>query len=169
MLPVTIATRKKKAAHASLRTEWAVYNTSGRKRGLFILKVVDHVWLLELSKAPLTHFSDVLTKTMMDKLQEICLGKHNIDILVLQDKMRKMHNKWETIPQSIESLEDAQKQAKRAKTLIGNATLAMNATRPCSPKRDTPSETICGSTSTRSTGRGKSGRPLTSRPTARPS
>ena len=70
-----------------------------RESGHFILKVVDRVWLSELSKGLPTYFSDVLSKTMLDKLQEICLGNHEIDILVLEDKMRKMHNEWETIPQ----------------------------------------------------------------------
>ena len=50
LLPITIATRKKEAAHASLRTDWAVYNTAKRESGRFILKVVNHVWLSELSK-----------------------------------------------------------------------------------------------------------------------
>ena len=49
-LPVTITTRKKEADHASLRTNWAVYNTAERKSGRFILRVFDHVWLLELLK-----------------------------------------------------------------------------------------------------------------------
>ena len=108
-----------------LRTDWAVYNTAERKRSLFILKVVDHVWLPELSKGLQTYFSGVLAKTMLDKLQEICLGNHKINILVLQDKMRKMHNEWDTIPQYIKALEDAEKQAKRAKMPIEDATLVI--------------------------------------------
>ena len=108
MLPVTITTRKKEAAHTSIRNDWAVYNMAEHESGLFILKVVAHVWLSELSKGLSTYFSDMLAKTMLDKLQEICLGNHKIDILVLQDKMRKMHNKWETIPQFIEALKDTQ-------------------------------------------------------------
>ena len=66
---------------------------------------------------------------MMDKIQEMCLGNHEIDILVLQDKMHKMHNKWETIPQYTEALEDAQEQAKCAKMPINNATLVIYVTR----------------------------------------
>ena len=42
-LPVTIAKRKKEAAHASLRTDWAVYSMAERESVLFILKIVDHV------------------------------------------------------------------------------------------------------------------------------
>ena len=128
-LPVMITKRKNEADRASLRTDWAVYNTTKRESGRFVLRVVDHVWLSELSKGLPTYFSDVLAKTMLDNLQEICLGNHKINILVFQDKMRKMHNDWETNPQYIEALEDVQKQAKRAKMPIDNATLIMYATR----------------------------------------
>ena len=129
LLPVTIATRKKEAAHASLRTDWVVYNTAERKSGLFILKVVDHVWLSELSKVLLTYFSNVLAKTMLDNLHEICLVNHEIGILVLQDKIRKMHNEWDTIPQYIEALEDVQQKSNHAKIPIDDNTLVMYATR----------------------------------------
>ena len=108
-----------------LRTNWAVYNTAERESGLFILKVVEHVWLSEISKGLPMYFSKFLAKTMLDNIQEICLGDHYIDILVLEDKMRKMHNEWDIIPQYIEALEDAQQQAKRAKILIDDATLVM--------------------------------------------
>ena len=52
-----------------LRTNWALYNTAERESGLFILKVVDHVWLSELSKGLPAYFSNVLVKTMLYKLQ----------------------------------------------------------------------------------------------------
>ena len=48
-----------------LRTDWAVYNTAEREIGLFILKVVNHVCLLELLKGPLTYFYDMLANTML--------------------------------------------------------------------------------------------------------
>ena len=66
---------------------------------------------------------------MLDKLQEICLGHHEINILALQEKMRKMHNECDTILQYIEALEGAQQQAKRANMPIDDATLVMYATR----------------------------------------
>ena len=75
------------------------------------------------------YFSDVLSKTMHDNLQDICLSNHEIEILVLQDKMRKMHNKWDTILKYIEALEDAQQQAKSANMPINDATLVMYASR----------------------------------------
>ena len=128
-LPVTIATQQKEEEHASLRTDWAVYNTAERKSGLFILKVLGNVWLSGLPKGLLTYFSDVPTKTMLDKLQEICLGHHKINILSLQENMRKMHNKCDAILSYIEALEDAQQKSKRTKMPINDATLVMYATR----------------------------------------
>ena len=46
---------------------------------------------------------------MLNKLQEICLGNREIDILDLMDKIRQMHTVCETIPQYVEAMEDAQK------------------------------------------------------------
>ena len=66
---------------------------------------------------------------MLDKPQEVCLGNHEIDILDLQDKTYKIHNECNTIPQYIEALEDAQKQAERAEMPIEDATLVMLATK----------------------------------------
>ena len=106
-----------------------VYNTAERESGLFILKVVDNVWLSGLLKGLPAYFSNMLTKTMLYKLQEIFLGHHEISILALQDKIREMHNECDTIPQYIEALEDAQQQAKCVKMPIDNATLVMYATR----------------------------------------
>ena len=57
LLLVTIATQKKEAAHASLRTDWAVYNAAESKSGLLILKVINNVWLSRLSKGLPTYFS----------------------------------------------------------------------------------------------------------------
>ena len=85
---VAIKTRKAEAEHAAKRSDWALYNTAERESGLFILKVVDRVWLSSLSQGLPTYFSDVFAKTMLDKLQETCLGNHETDILDLMDKMR---------------------------------------------------------------------------------
>ena len=126
---VTIATRKLEAEHSAKRTDWALYNCAQRNSGHFILKVVDRVWLAALSKGLPTYFADVLAKEMLDKLQEICLGNHEVDILDLQDKMRKMHTEVETVPEYVEALQDAQLQAKRAKMPIEDTTLVMIATK----------------------------------------
>ena len=57
----------------------------------------------------------------------MCLGNHEVDILVLVYKMRQMHHIFETIPQYIDALDKAQKQAYRAEIPIANDTLIMMA------------------------------------------
>ena len=82
---VTIKTRKAEAEHAAKPRDKALYNMAERESGLFILKVVDRVWLSSLSHGLPTYFSDVLAKTMLNKFQEICVGNHEIEILDLMD------------------------------------------------------------------------------------
>ena len=66
---------------------------------------------------------------MLDHLQELCLGNHEVDILVLMDKMRQMHHVFDTIPQYIDALEKAQKQAERSEMPIVDSTLVVMATK----------------------------------------
>ena len=66
---------------------------------------------------------------MLDYLQELCLGNHEVDILFLMDKMRQMHHVFETSPQYIEALEKAHKQSERAEIPIADSTLVMIATK----------------------------------------
>ena len=78
---------------------------------------------------------------MLDHLQELCLGNHGVDILVLMDKMCKMQHVFETIPQYIDALEKVQKQVERVEMPISDATLVMMATKSmletkCYPKAD---------------------------------
>ena len=44
---------------------------------------------------------------MLDHLQELFLGNHEVNILFLIDNMRKMHHVFDTIPQYIDALEKA--------------------------------------------------------------
>ena len=76
-----------------------------------------------------TYYSEVFATTILDHLQELCLGNHEVDILVLMDKMRHMHHVFETIPQYIDALEKAQKEAERSEIPIADATLVMMATK----------------------------------------
>ena len=80
------------ATHNALLADRGLYDTAERETGLFILWAVDNVWLSNISKRIPTYYSEVFAKTMLDHLQELCLGNHKVDILVLVDKMRQMHN-----------------------------------------------------------------------------
>ena len=70
--------------------------------------------MYSLLKGLPTYSLDVLDKTMLDKLQEICVGSNEIDILDLMDKMRKMHTVCGTVPQYVKALQDVQEQAERS-------------------------------------------------------
>ena len=76
-----------------------------------------------------TYYSELFAKTMLDHLQELCLGKYEVDIIVLMDKMRQMHHVFDTILHYIDALEKVQNQAERAEMPIADATLVMMATK----------------------------------------
>ena len=76
------------ATHNALLSDWGIYNTAKSKTGLFILWEVDDVWIFKLSKGMPTYYSKVFSKMMLYHLQELCLGNHEVDTLILMDKMR---------------------------------------------------------------------------------
>ena len=65
----------------------------------------------------------------MYQLQVVCTGRHTINLLALQDKMRTMHVTTNKIPQYIVTLEKAQLQAERAYMPIPDNYLMMVATK----------------------------------------
>ena len=69
------------------------------------------------------------TKELLDQLQVVCTGNHTINLLLLQEKMRRMHVSTDTIPQYIAALEKAQLQAARVKMPIPDNYLMMMATK----------------------------------------
>ena len=117
------------ATHNAILADWGLYDTSERKTRLFILWAVDDVWLSKLFKGMPTYYSEVFAKTMLDHLQELCLGNHEVDILVLMCKMHQMYHVFNTIPQYIDEMEKAQKQEERTEMPIVNTILFMMATK----------------------------------------
>ena len=117
------------ATHNALLADWGLYDTSECKTSIFILWAVNDIRLSKLSKGMPTYYSELFAKTMLDHLQELCLGNHEVDILILMDKVCKMQHVFETIPQYIDALEKAQKQAEIAEMPIAEATLVMMATK----------------------------------------
>ena len=55
-----------------------------------------------------------MTNELMDQLQVVCRGHHEIDLMELQDEIQKMHITTDSIPQYIAVLEKAHLQAERA-------------------------------------------------------
>ena len=117
------------ATHNALLADWGLYDISECKTSIFILWAVNDIRLSKLLKGMPTYYSELFAKTMLDHLQELCLGNHEINILVLTEKMRQMYQVFETTPQYVNPLEKAQKQAERAEMPIADATLVVMATK----------------------------------------
>ena len=125
---VGVPRAKAEALHEAKISDFAIFDAAERETRNFLLDTFDDAWYSELKK-PITFYAEVRAKSVLNALQSVCLGGHEIDILDLQDRMRTMHTTHETIAQYILALEDAQKQAERAEQPITNAYLAMIATK----------------------------------------
>jgi len=55
-------------------------------------------------KDPETFYTDVAPSDLIDHLQAQCTGRHDIDILALQDEMHNYHIEYEGIPEYINAL-----------------------------------------------------------------
>ena len=73
--------------------------------------MVEDTWVREM-KDPKTFYTDIAPRDFLDHLQAQCTGRHAIEILALQDKMRNYHLEYEGIPKYINALEDAQRRSK---------------------------------------------------------
>ena len=94
------------------RSDAATYEVTERCLRKFVISKVEDTWIRELKHAK--HFYTKKTaKQILDHLQVSCLGTHAIDALSLQIAMRDYHLKAEGIPEYINMLEDAQRQALR--------------------------------------------------------
>jgi len=125
---VTVTIRKAEAVWKAKIQDWDLYDTAEEESSRFITDSVEDVWLTELKKK-ITVYAEVKAITMIDHLRKTCLGTHEIDILALQDQMREMHLKLDTVPEYIENMEKAQEQSDRAENKISNAMMVNIATK----------------------------------------
>ena len=70
-------------------------------------------------------YTDVASKAIIAHLQGGCTGRHALDLLVLHNEMQCYNLEVEGIPQYINILEDAQKQAGRAGRKVADETLLL--------------------------------------------
>lgn len=87
-----------------------------------MIDAVDETWIAELKK-PRSVYLKVYAKTMIAHLQKVALGTHKIDVLDLQDEMRKLHPKTDSVPEYTKQMERLQEQSERANNKISDATL----------------------------------------------
>ena len=126
--PVTNEVRKAEAKWRAKIHDWELYDVAEEESRRFIMDSVDEVWIAEL-KRTVTVYAEVTAFEMLEHLRVICVGTHEIDILDLQDQMRELHLKVDTIPEYIEAMEKAQEQARRAENEISEAMVVNMATR----------------------------------------
>ena len=98
--PVKI--RKAEAVHKAKIQDWDLYDTAEEEFCRFIIDSVGDVWIAELKKKT-TKYAEVKTIDMIRYLRKTALGTHKVDILELQDQMRELHLKVDSIPEYIEA------------------------------------------------------------------
>ena len=111
-------------AHKSKRANRGTYEMARQETAQFILAVVKDMWVRELRDTK-TFYTDVAPKSLLVHLQVGCTGCHALDLLALHNEMQQYHLKVGWIPNYINMIEDAQKQAGQAGRTIANKTLLL--------------------------------------------
>ena len=81
-------------------------------------------WVREV-RYPDTIYTEVDPQDLFAHLQAGCIGRHALDLLALHNEMQRYHIEVEGIPEYINMLEDAQRQAGRAGRTITYDTLLL--------------------------------------------
>ena len=116
----TVEIRKTEAAWKAKIDDWDLFDTAKRETYRFIIGSVEYVWLAELKKK-ITIYAERTALELIEHLYKTCLDTHEIDVLDLQDQMREMHLKVDSIPEYIERMEKFQEQSERADNKIPDA------------------------------------------------
>ena len=119
---------RQEVAHKARRAERATFETARREMKQFLLAVVADTWVREL-RDPDTIYTEVAPKYLFTHLQAGCTGRHALDLLALHNEMQRYHIEVEGIPEYINMLEDAQRQAGRAGCTITDDTLLLFASK----------------------------------------
>ena len=116
---VAVVRARTEAAHKAKRANRATSKTARRETAQFILAVIDNTWVREIRDTK-TLYTDVSLKALLYHLQAGCTGCHALGLLALNNEMKRYHLEVEGIPEYINMLEDAQKQAGRAGQTIAD-------------------------------------------------
>ena len=112
------------AAHEATRADCATYKTARQKTAKFVLTVVADTWVRELSNSD-SLYTKVAPKDIFAHLQAGCTDWHALELLALHKKMQRYHLEVKGIPEYINMLEDAQRQAGRAGRTIADKTFLL--------------------------------------------
>ena len=94
------------AIHKARVKDWEIFDCAQRKVCAFIIATVEDTWIRE-HHDPITMYSYVSPRTLLDHLWGSCTGLHSLDVLALRESMRTMHKDAEGIPEYVNALEDA--------------------------------------------------------------
>ena len=81
-------------------------------------------WVREL-RDPNTIYTEIDPCDLFSHLQAGCTGRHALELLALHNDMQRYHLEVEGIPEYINMLEDAQRQAGRAGRTMSDETLLL--------------------------------------------
>ena len=113
-----------KADHKAKRADRATYETARRETTQFVFAVVADTWVREFRDSE-SLYTEVAPKDIFARLQVGFTGRHALDLLALHNKMQRYHLEVEGIPEYINMLKDAQRQAVRAGRTIADETLLL--------------------------------------------
>ena len=115
---------RSEAAHKSNRADRATYKTARRESTQFVLAVAANTCVQEIRDSD-SLYTEVSSKDLLAHLQVGCTGRHTLNLLALHNEMQRYHLEVEVIPEYINMLEDAQRQAGRAGRTIADKTLLL--------------------------------------------
>ena len=98
---VTVEIWKAEAVWKAKIDDWDLFDTTKREACRFIIDSVEDVWPAELKKK-ITIYAERTALELIEHLYKTCLDTHEIDVLDLQDQIRKMHLTVDSIPESME-------------------------------------------------------------------
>ena len=115
---------RSKAAHKAKRADRTTYETARQETTKFMLDVVADTWVHQLGDYD-SLYIEVSPKDIFSNLQAGCTSRHALNLLTLYNGMQRYHIKVKGIPEYINILKDAQRQAGRAGRRIADETLLL--------------------------------------------
>ena len=100
------------AAHKTKHAERATFKTVRRETIKLVLAIVADTWVRKLRDLD-SLYTEVIPKDLFAHLQAGCTSRHTLELLALHNEIQRYHLEVEGIPEYINMLEDAQRQAVR--------------------------------------------------------
>ena len=121
-----VVRNRMEAAHATVVSDFEVYNAAEEGTSAFIRAVVDDVWIKPL-RDPVTIYNSVTAYTLIEYLRTNSGGLHNIDLALLPSEMLHYYANEDGIPEFILALEKAREKLARGGVPMSDATLLATA------------------------------------------